>query len=90
MTSNSELYKSTLYIDHCTIVNTEELLNADDITVKIRGIGRNPEAYVRVSPHLTGYKVFVDGGAWAPAKGQPLVFYRNNLVIGGGIVVGFE
>ncbi|MBQ4499726.1 MAG: tRNA-specific 2-thiouridylase [Alistipes sp.] len=88
--SNSELYKSTLYIDHCTIVNTEELLNADDITVKIRGIGRNPEAYVRVSPHLTGYKVFVDGGAWAPAKGQPLVFYRNNLVIGGGIVVDFE
>lgn len=88
--SNSELYKSTLYIDHCTIVNTEELLNADDITVKIRGIGRNPEAYVRVSPHLTGYKVFVDGGAWAPAKGQPAVFYRNNLVIGGGIVVGFE
>jgi tRNA U34 2-thiouridine synthase MnmA/TrmU len=28
--------------------------------------------------------------AYAPAKGQPLVFYRNNRVIGGGIVVGFE
>lgn len=87
---NQELYKSTLYVDSCTIVDTEELLNADDITIKIRGIGRNPEGYVRVSPHRAGYKVTTDDAAWAPAKGQPLVFYRNNLVIGGGIVVDFE
>lgn len=88
--NKSELYKSTLYINHCTIVDTEELLTADDITIKIRGIGDNPEGYVRISPHLTGYKVETDDAAWAPAKGQPLVFYRNNLVIGGGIVVGFK
>jgi tRNA U34 2-thiouridine synthase MnmA/TrmU len=34
--------------------------------------------------------VTTDDPAWAPALGQPIVFYRNNWVIGGGIVVGFN
>ena len=88
--SNSDLYKSTLYIEQCVVVDEEELLTADDITIKIRGIGRNPLLPVTIQKSERGYIVTTNDKAWAPAKGQPLVFYRDNLVIGGGIVVDFE
>ena len=87
---NSELYKQKLYITNCRITNPEELLSAEDITIMIRGIGRNPEHPVKVECHGDGYCVTCDDPAWAPAIGQPLVFYRNNLVIGGGIICNFE
>lgn len=84
------LYKHTLYINECNIVSENELLTADDITVKIRGIGRNPEKPVKIERSEDGYTVTTDDPAWAPAVGQPLVFYRKKLVIGGGIVAYFN
>lgn len=84
------LYKHTLYVDGCNIVDIDELMSSDDITVMIRGIGINPAEPVTITPYNNGYRVSLKDGAWAPAPGQPLVFYRKNLVIGGGIVVGFE
>lgn len=87
---NKLLYKKTLYINECNFVDLDEVLTAPDITIKIRGIGRNPEGFVRVEKSSDGYKIECDDAAWAPAKGQPVVLYRKNLVIGGGIVVGFE
>lgn len=84
-----ELNKSWIYIEECNIVDTNELLSSSDITVKIRGIGINPQNPVRVESYKDGYLIHFDDPAWAPAKGQPLVLYRNNLVIGGGIVVDF-
>ena len=87
---NENLYKTKLYIKECNIVDREELLSSTDITIKIRGIGRNPERPVKVSEWEDGFIVECDDAAWAPAKGQPLVMYRGNLVIGGGIVVGFN
>lgn len=87
---NSKLYKRVLYIKECNIVDHNEVITANDITIKIRGIGRNPEGCVRISAWHDGYRIECQDPAWAPAKGQPLVLYRNNLVIGGGIVVDFE
>lgn len=88
--NNELLYKKQLYITECNIIDENELLSAKDITIKIRGIGRNPERPVTITRHENGYKIECDDPAWAPAKGQPLVLYRNNLVIGGGIVVDFN
>lgn len=87
---NNNLYKHKLYINKTHIINPEELLSADNITIMIRGIGRNPERPVKVESYNDGYSVTCDDPAWAPAIGQPLVFYRNNLVIGGGIICSFE
>lgn len=87
---NEVLNKHRLEISECNIVDHEELLSANDITIKIRGIGRNPELPVHVARSDNGYIVTTDDAAWAPAIGQPLVFYRKDLVIGGGIVVHFE
>lgn len=88
--NNCELYKQTLYINDCHIIDPDEVLAADDITIMIRGIGRNPERPVKVEKHNNGYRITCDDAAWAPALGQPLVLYRHNLVIGGGIICGFE
>ena len=87
---NELLFHNQLHIAHCNIVDKEELLTAKDITVKIRGIGRNPQLPVSVEATPSGYIVKTQDPAWAPAVGQPLVFYRNNWVIGGGIVVDFN
>lgn len=87
---NELLFHNQLHIAHCNIVDEEELLSAKDITVKIRGIGRNPQLPVSVEATPSGYIVKTQDPAWAPAIGQPLVFYRNNWVIGGGIVVDFN
>ena len=85
-----DLYKSKLYITTCNIIDESELLSATDITIKIRGIGINPELPVTIERCGEGYLITTPDKAFAPAKGQPLVLYRNNLVIGGGIVESFE
>ena len=85
-----ELYKQQLYITNCNIIDETELLTATDITIKIRGIGINPTLPVAVKRSGDGYIITTPDKAFSPAKGQPLVLYRNNLVIGGGIVESFE
>ena len=86
----ASLYKHKLYINDCNIVDVNELLSCNDITIKIRGIGINPDHPVSIEPWNDGYVIDTPDKAFAPAKGQPLVFYRDNRVIGGGIVVGFK
>lgn len=88
--TNEQLYKHKLYITDCNIVDHNEVCNAKDITVKIRGIGINPNCHASITESDNGYMVGLSDPAWAPAKGQPIVLYRNNLVIGGGIVADFE
>ena len=84
---DAELYHSTLEINDCNIVDKEEFMQADDVRVVIRGIGRNPQEYMsRAEPSGEGYRIHLNDPAWAPAAGQPVVFYRQNRVIGGGIV----
>lgn len=83
-----ELYRQTVVIEHCNIVDKNEL-RADDITAKIRGIGRNPQLPVAVTALDEGYRIDFADAAWAPAVGQPLVLYREERVIGGGIITKF-
>ena len=68
------------------LIDPEEILS-EDIEVKVRGIGLNPEGFARLSfqPDQTLH-VQLSSPAWAVAPGQPAVFYRQDRVIGGGIV----
>ncbi len=80
-----DLYHNYLYIDNCNIVDHDELLSSTDISVMIRGIGRNPEGFVKeVERWGSGYKITLSSPAWACAAGQPVVLYRGDRVIGGG------
>lgn len=82
-----DLLKVMLKVDGCNMVNDNELLTADDVSVVVRGIGRNPEGYIRrVQPISGGYLIELSHPAWATAPGQPVVFYRQNRVIGGGFL----
>lgn len=84
---DADLYHSTLEIEQCNIVDKDEFMQSADVQVVIRGIGRNPEGFMRsVETTERGYRFTLDDPAWAPAVGQPVVFYRQNRVIGGGFV----
>ena len=84
---NQNLYHETLEVKRCNIVDIDEFMSSDDVSVVIRGIGRNPEGFMRRVERIDGgYCIHLDDPAWAPAVGQPVVFYRQNRVIGGGIL----
>ncbi len=84
---SKDLYHATLEVEACNIVNEEELLSSSDVCVVVRGFGRNPEGFAkRIERTAGGYRITLDDPAWAPAAGQPVVLYRGNRVIGGGIL----
>lgn len=83
---DSDLLHARLEVDGWCCVWPEELFSACDVRVKIRGVGRNPEGFARVERHGSRLRVLLDTPAWAPAPGQPVVFYRGRRVIGGGIL----
>lgn len=61
-------------------------LNSNRITCIVRGLGLNPSGYANLQiiddKHLI---VHLSNPAWAMAPGQPVVFYIDDLLIGGGI-----
>ena len=88
---NEDLFHAKLEVESCNIVCEEEFLSSPDIQVVVRGIGRNPEGYIKsVEPTADGYRLMLENPAWAPAVGQPVVFYRGRRVIGGGVLKAFE
>lgn len=69
------------------VVQDPEDLRAADVTVKVRGIGLNPEGFVRAKELGEGrWEVVLSDSAWAVAPGQPVAFYRGELLVGGGII----
>jgi len=84
-----ELFFHTLYISGCRLTDRDEALSSNDVTVKIRGVGQNPSSSVRISETAEGLRIDTDDAAWAPAKGQPVVLYRGERVIGGGFLTDY-
>ncbi|WP_294599165.1 tRNA-specific 2-thiouridylase [uncultured Rikenella sp.] len=61
---------------------------ADELDVRVRGIGRNPRKGCRIAVEPDG-ELRLDllhDAAWAPMPGQPVVFYLGDCVAGGGIL----
>ena len=83
----ADLLKVSLEVEQCNIVDYNELLTADDVSVVVRGIGRNPAGFMRSAERTSyGVRITLSEPAWALAAGQPIVFYRQNRVIGGGFL----
>jgi len=85
------LLHRTLIVRESRLPDPHRLFDSPDIRVKIRGIGRNPEGFASIRPD--GHErlhVELTDAAWAPAKGQPVVFYQNELVLGGGILEDYR
>lgn len=85
--SKTTLYRKTFTLTQTHLINSQEI-QAQDIEVKVRGIGLNPEGYATLSFQPDqALSVQLTYPAWAVAPGQPTVFYRKDRVIGGGIIL---
>ena len=83
----ASLYRTTFRLGQIHLINPEEI-HSQDIEVKVRGIGLNPEGFAQLSFHPDQtLHVQLSSPAWAVAPGQPAVFYRKDRVIGGGIIL---
>ena len=81
----SGLYTSVLTVGQVEAVYFGDLL-ADGVEIKIRGLGLNPRGNIRaerLSPDRL--KVVLSEPAWAVAPGQPVAFYHEDILLGGGI-----
>ncbi len=82
-----DLWQKNFNIDSCYFTNKEKVLSGEDIEVKVRGIGRNPQGYSTVKQiNKTVFNVNLENPAWAMAPGQPVVFYQKGLLLGGGLM----
>ncbi len=81
------LYTCSFTISNISSPNKNSLLESKNVSVIIRGFGLNPGGQVRImkKDHDILY-VETEKPAWAPAPGQPAVFYHQNRVMGGGII----
>lgn len=80
------LYTDTLLLRDTRITDPAEFFSTDRLQVKVRGLGLNPEGFCTVSPTPDGLAVHIPAKAYAPAKGQPVVFYIGDRVVGGGFL----
>lgn len=79
------LQTMTLWVGHTDVTDPRDL-QADDLQVKVRGIGLNPQKYVKeVIPVNNGLRILLSDPAWAVAPGQPVAFYRGERLVGGGL-----
>lgn len=81
----SGLYTSVLTVGQVEAVYFGDLLAAG-VEIKIRGLGLNPRGNIRaerLSPDRL--KVVLSEPAWAVAPGQPVAFYHEDILLGGGI-----
>lgn len=87
VSEKSALNRTTLTVGQVHFINPNEI-SSSDIEVKVRGLGLNPEGHARLLPKAGNtVSVQLSSPAWAVAPGQPAAFYRQERVIGGGIIL---
>ena len=81
------LYTTKFSATDINFFDTKELNNTTSISIKVRGFGLNPEGGLK-DLQIENNKLHIELNqpAWAPAPGQPVVFYNRDLVIGGAII----
>lgn len=85
---SKSLQSNVFYIKKWQFVSQSEIFSEQCLEVKVRGVGENPKGYCTVLQEDDMMKVtLLNDTAWAVTRGQPVVFYVNDRLIGGGIVV---
>lgn len=78
------LYSDTLWVEQAEAADWQDL-DASDVKVRVRGLGLNPQGFVRIEKLPdNNLLVQLSDPAWAVAPGQPVTFYRGDVVVGGG------
>lgn len=87
VSNKAALNRMTLSVGQQYLINPAEI-QSQDIEVKVRGIGLNPKGYARlISQPDNTLSIQLSSPAWAIAPGQPAAFYREDRLIGGGIIL---
>lgn len=83
------LYSRTLLLKEWRTASLHELQErADEVRIMVRGIGRNPAGGCRLFTEPAGRLrvTLLEERAWAAMPGQPVVFYLDDRVVGGGVL----
>lgn len=79
-----EIFKDTLYAEDVNLIPFEKLEGEMKVTAKIRYSAK--EANATIKPHKNGVLVKFETPQRAITKGQSVVFYDGDIVVGGGII----
>ncbi len=86
--SEQELYHDSLLADQCNFIPFPELTSKIRVKAKIRY--RTPEAEATLWPHENGQlQVVFDKPQRAITSGQAVVFYQDEILIGGGKIISY-
>lgn len=86
---DTALYSRRMILRSWHAVDTSEFFgSADRLQIVVRGIGRNPRGGCRLTPTQEGLLevTLTEDAAWALIPGQPVVFYLEDRVVGGGML----
>ncbi len=81
------LYSDTVKLHTFRITPDESLWKNREVFIRIRGIDSSPGYFGRVKKENDALTVTFNTPVWAITPGQSLVFYQNDMVLGGGVVI---
>ncbi len=85
--TKASLERMELTIEQLNIINPHDL-EASHLTVRVRGLGLNPEGAVKIKPlDSKTLHISLTDPAWAIAPGQPVAIYAGDRLVGGGVAI---
>ncbi len=84
------LFSDSLYLSNYLLCDQNKINDTIDVDIRIRGLDAVPPTPGKITIKDSSLQVLFNTPVWALTPGQSIVFYQNNIVIGGGIVDEFE
>ena len=88
LADREDLQSSRLYAKDTIFVDRSSLYDGIEVEARIRY--KSPAVGAKLYFDDSSVRVDFDVPVWAIAPGQSVVFYKNDLILGGGIIVGRE